>query len=157
MSDAGFDAVVTAPGFALGVRIAGDAVAEIEFLPPATPARAPRDELARRACRQLEAYLGDADTRFDLPLQPRGTPFQQRVWRAIRAIPCGTTATYGALARGLGSAPRAVGQACGANPYPVVVPCHRVVSAAGVGGFAHARDGLLIEVKRWLLAHEQAR
>lgn len=157
MSDAGFDAVVTAPGFALGVRIDGDAIAEIEFLPPTTPARAPVDELARRACRQLEAYLGDPAAPFDLPLQPRGTPFQRRVWQAIRAIPRGETATYGALAQQLNSAPRAIGQACGANPYPVVVPCHRVVGAAGLGGFAHARAGLLLEVKRWLLTHERAR
>ena len=65
-------------------------------------------------------------------------------------------ATYGKLAADLGSAPRAVGQACGANPFPLIVPCHRVTSAAGLGGFANAREGWLLEVKRWLLAFEGA-
>jgi len=156
VDDAGFDAVVAAPGFALGVRIDGDAIAAIEFLPPGTPPRVPRSDLARRACRQLDAYLRDARAPFDLPLQHRGTPFQRRVWQAIGRIPLGETSTYGTLAHQLGSAPRAVGQACGANPYPLVVPCHRVVSASGLGGFAHAREGLLLAVKRWLLAHERA-
>lgn len=75
---------------------------------------------------------------------------------AIAAIPRGRTATYGELATSLGSAPRAVGQACGANPFPLIVPCHRVTSAAGLGGFANAREGWLLEVKRWLLAFEGA-
>ena len=85
-----------------------------------------------------------------------GTPFRQRVWAAISAIPRGRTATYGALAAQLGSAPRAVGQACGANPFPLIVPCHRVTAASGLGGFANAHDGWLLDVKRWLLAFEGA-
>ena len=74
----------------------------------------------------------------------------------ISAIEAGRTRSYGELARELRSAARAVGQACGANPLPLVVPCHRVLAAGGIGGFAHSEGGFLLEVKRWLLAHEGA-
>lgn len=103
---------------------------------------------------QLAAYFVDATADFDLPLDLGGTPFQQRVWAAIRSIPPGSTRTYRDLARDLGSAPRAVGQACRANPCPIVVPCHRVVSVNGLGGFAGDRTGRKLAVKRWLLRHE---
>jgi len=159
-----FDAVVWAPFGAIGVRCAGDCVSEIVYLPPSLAARlpaTPTSDLAIEAARQLAAYLTDPDFSFDLPLLARGTDFQQRVWNKIAAIPRGATRRYGELARDLGSAPRAVGQACGANPLPIVVPCHRVVAAAGglnggLGGFAHSRDGFLLEIKRWLLRHEGA-
>jgi methylated-DNA-[protein]-cysteine S-methyltransferase len=72
------------------------------------------------------------------------------------AIPRGRTLTYGTIAKALGSAPRAVGQACGANRFPVAIPCHRVVAAAGVGGFAHHAQGFHVDIKRWLLRHERA-
>jgi methylated-DNA-[protein]-cysteine S-methyltransferase len=79
------------------------------------------------------------------------------VWAEISAIPLGKTETYGQLAKNLKNAPRAVGQACGANPYPLVVPCHRVVASnGGLGGFNRQGGGFLLEVKRWLLAHEHA-
>ncbi len=156
MSDAGFDAILKTPFGALGVRTAGEAIVEIRFLPPGTAARKPRNTLAERACAQLAAYLDDPEAGFDLPLEPAGTPFQRGVWRAIAAIPKGKTLTYGEIAKRLKSAPRAVGQACGRNPYPVVVPCHRVVAAdGGLGGFANARGGYLLDTKRWLLAHER--
>ncbi|MET0964601.1 MAG: methylated-DNA--[protein]-cysteine S-methyltransferase, partial [Noviherbaspirillum sp.] len=98
----------------------------------------------------------EPDFRFELPLATVGTGFQQRVWSAIAAIPRGSVRTYGGIARLLGSAPRAVGQACGANWFPLVVPCHRVVAAGGLGGFSNSDDaaGFHLGVKRWLLAHE---
>lgn len=149
-----FNAIVPAPGFALGIRCTDCQVTEIRFLPPQAEVVG-QTALAREAVRQLQAYLADPAFRFDLPLASAGTPFRNRVWQAIAAIPMGRPATYGDLARQLTSAPRAVGQACGANPYPVVVPCHRVVAASGaLGGFAHSRDGLLLGIKRWLLTHE---
>jgi methylated-DNA-[protein]-cysteine S-methyltransferase len=79
------------------------------------------------------------------------------VWAAIRAIPAGQVRAYGDLARSLGSAARAVGQACGANPFPILVPCHRDVAQHAIGGFAHARGGFLIDTKQWLIQHEQRR
>lgn len=152
--DASFDVIVPAPFGALGVRIRGDAVREIEFLPEGTPPIDPASPTSATVARALVRYLSDPAARIDLRLAPEGTLFQRRVWDAIARIPRGATRTYGDLARELGSAPRAVGQACGANPIPVVVPCHRVVSASGLGGFAHHIDGFLLGVKRWLLAHE---
>lgn len=149
-----YQAVIPAAGFSLGVRCDENEIHRIDFLPP-TPEVAPGNALAAEAARQIGAYLADAEYAFVLPLRLSGTPFQRRVWQQIAAIPLHQTRTYGDLARSVGSAPRAVGQACGSNPFPVVVPCHRVLAAGGgLGGFAGQRDGLLLEIKRWLLAHE---
>ena len=157
MTTKDFDAVLTTPFGALGVRTEGDAIAEIRFLPPGTQALKPKTALAERACAQLAAYLADPKAGFSLPLKTAGTDFQRSVWRAIAAIPQGRTLTYGEIAKRLISAPRAVGQACSRNPYPVVVPCHRVVASdGGLGGFASATDGYLLDTKRWLLAHERS-
>jgi methylated-DNA-[protein]-cysteine S-methyltransferase len=149
-----YQAVVAAPGFALGIRCSDDEVTAIDFIEP-RPEQAPSTPLAAEAARQLHAYLNDPAFEFELPLRPAGTAFQRRVWAEIATIPPGKPRTYGHLARSLSNAPRAVGQACGANPYPVVVPCHRVVATGGgLGGFARERGGFLLDVKRWLLQHE---
>lgn len=152
-----FNAVLSAPTFSLGVHCDDDEVTEIIYLEPCAEIK-PQTLLAKEAVRQLRAYLKDARFEFTLPLQPRGTPFQRRVWSGIAAIPTGQTTSYGELAQAIGSGPRAVGNACGANPYPLVVPCHRVVAAnQGLGGFARQRGGFLLDIKRWLLAHERSR
>lgn len=95
--------------------------------------KAPADTtpLLRDAAEQLQAYFRGALTRFDLPLAPTGTSFQKSVWRAMRDIPYGETVTYGDLANRLSSAPRAIGLACGRNPIPIIIPCHRIVGAGG--------------------------
>lgn len=154
MNASPFQAVVSAPTFSLGVRCSDDEILDIEFLEPRAEV-APKSLLAKEAVRQLRAYLKNPHFAFALPLAPAGTPFQRRVWAGIAAVPAGGTKTYGELAQALGSGPRAVGNACGANPFPVVVPCHRVVaSGGGLGGFARNRGGFLLDVKRWLLKHE---
>ena len=140
----------------VGVRTAGERVAEIAYLPFSVPLAAPANRLAERAARQFERYLADADFPFQLPLAEVGSPFQRLVWDAIRAIPRGRTLSYGQVAKSLRSAPRAVGRACGANWFPLVIPCHRVVAASGLGGFANHGAGFHLEIKRWLLAHEKA-
>lgn len=140
----------------LGIRAEDGLLEEIVFLPKTGRALAPRNPLAERTCAQIERYIGDPEFEFDLPLASLGTPFQRCVWGKIAAIGPGRTRSYGDLARELGSAPRAVGQACGANPLPLVVPCHRVLAAGGIGGFAHHEGGFHLSVKRWLLAHEGA-
>ena len=108
------------------------------------------DPLLREVARQLGEYFAGEREEFDLPLAPVGSDFQQRVWAALRAIPYGTTATYGQIAAQLGLGPeaaRAVGSANGSNPIPVIVPCHRVVGADGtLTGFAGG-----LERKRTLL------
>ncbi|TXI90964.1 methylated-DNA--[protein]-cysteine S-methyltransferase [Cupriavidus sp. Marseille-Q8015] len=152
-----FDAILPAPFGMVGVRTEGGAVAELVYLPDSFEAKAPADALTRRVAEQLDAYYADPDTVFDLPLAPRGTAFQRHVWDQICAVPRGGLTTYGAIARTLRSVPRAVGQACGQNWFPVVIPCHRVVSASGLGGFAHhGEEGFHLGVKRWLLRHERA-
>ena len=151
-----YDVVLHFPKMKVAVVTRDGRVAEIRYLAPATPPRAPRNALAERAARQLERYRDDPDAKFDLPLLIEGTAFQRGVWEAMRAIPRGRTRTYGELARELGGEARAVGQACGDNRLPIVIPCHRVVAADGIGGFAHATDGYLIEAKRWLLMHESS-
>lgn len=155
MELAHYNAILPTPFGALGVRTEGEWLTEVVYLPPRTSARAPDNAIAQSTVEQLERYLQDPDYRFDLPLGRAGTAFQQRVWAEISSIPRGEVQNYGALAQRLKSAARAVGQACGANPFPPIVPCHRVVSAAGIGGFANHRDGFLIATKRWLLAHEE--
>ncbi|TVO62730.1 methylated-DNA--[protein]-cysteine S-methyltransferase [Denitromonas ohlonensis] len=152
-----FDSILPAPFGALGLRVDDAALSEICFLPPGTPALPGTHPLAIEAEHQFRAYLASPQHRFDLPLRTAGTDFQQRVWAEIATIAPGELRAYGQLAARLGSAARAVGQACGANPFPVVVPCHRVVAQHALGGFAHAREGFLIDTKQWLIQHEQRR
>jgi methylated-DNA-[protein]-cysteine S-methyltransferase len=149
-----YDAIVEFPKMKVAVRMHENRVAEISYLPPSVATRAPANALAARAAQQLEQYREDPKTQFDLPLLIEGTAFQQQLWDALCGIPRGKTLTYGELARRLGVDARAVGQACGDNRLPIVIPCHRVIAADGIGGFAHATGGYLLEAKRWLLAHE---
>jgi len=107
--------------------------------------------LLGEATRQLDAFFTGRLTRFDLPLAPAGTAFDQRVWAAMRAIPYGETRTYGDLAHLTDSGPRAIGRACGRNPIPIIVPCHRVLARGGLGGYS---GGEGLPTKQWLLALE---
>ena len=86
---------------------------------------------ARVTARQIEAYFAGKLKQFDLPLRAEGTPFRKKVWQALREVPYGQTRSYGEIAREVDSAPRAVGGACGANPIPILIPCHRVIGAGG--------------------------
>ena len=130
-----YQAVIVAPVFCLGVRCGEMEIHEIEFLEPCDEVP-PQNPLAAETARQLRAYLDSADFVFGLPLRPSGTTFQRRVWEQIAAIPNHQTRTYGEVAKALHNAPRAVGQACGANPFPLVIPCHRVIRSDGaLGGY----------------------
>ncbi len=151
-----FSAIVEAPFGAIGVRTEAGDVKELVYLPSSFDAKAATDPLAERAARQIAQYLDDPDFRFDLPLAQVGTAYQHKVWKTIAAIPRGDVLTYGEVAKLIRSAPRAVGQACGANWFPLVIPCHRVTAAGGLGGFSHHDDetGFHLGVKRWLLRHE---
>jgi methylated-DNA-[protein]-cysteine S-methyltransferase len=151
------EARLLAPFAVVGVRTEGERLAAIDYLALDTPLVLPREPLLDEACRQIEAYLRNPRHRFDLPLKLDGTPYRQRVWQAIAAIPAGRTRSYADIAAEMGSSPRAVGQACGANPLPIVVPCHRVVAkGGGLGGFMHSEGDFPLSVKRWLLAHERS-
>jgi methylated-DNA-[protein]-cysteine S-methyltransferase len=154
-----FNACVRTPFATLGITTDERHVTGIRFLVPTTPALAPKHgSLAHLACVQLQAYLDNPRFEFDLPLALAGTHHRLAVWEAMQRIPAGKTRTYGELARELKSSARAVGGACGANPIPVVVPCHRVIAAGGsLGGFMGAAgEGFERDIKRWLLGHEGA-
>jgi methylated-DNA-[protein]-cysteine S-methyltransferase len=133
----------------------GTALTGLHMLPhPSTDGLQPDEGQLDEAAEQLRAYFAAERHDFDLPLAFEGTPFQQRVWKALREIPFGTTISYGELARRVGqpTAARAVGAANGRNPIAVIVPCHRVIGADGtLTGFGGGLDR-----KRWLLHHEEA-
>ena len=109
--------------------------------------------LLTEAARQLDAYFAGKLSHFDLPLAPAGSPFEARVWSAMQLIPYGETRSYGDLAAAVGSAPRPVGRACGRNPIPIVIPCHRVLARGGLGGYSGAGG---LATKQRLLALEGA-
>jgi methylated-DNA-[protein]-cysteine S-methyltransferase len=162
MHDAGasaFQACVRAPFAALGITATDKHVTGIRFLAPSTRPFAPRrGTIAFIACVQIQAYLDDPRYEFELPLKLGGTRHRLAVWEAMQRIPAGKTRTYGEVAQELHSSARAVGGACGANPIPLVVPCHRIVASGGsLGGFMGAREeGFELGIKRWLLEHEGA-
>ena len=175
-----FDAILAladvAPGcpanlaqqISLGLRWTpeGDALSELVFLEDVAYkdriAKATvcgsREPLLENIRQQLSAWFNDQNFRFSIPLAAPPTPFQSRLRDALSAMPSGTTCTYGELAKQLNSAPRAVGQALGSNNLPLIVPCHRVVSAGKnrLTGFNHTSTGIMLDLKAWLLERESA-
>lgn len=149
-----YQARLVAPFGVLGIRCEAGALTGMEFLAPGVQPQTPTDLFTQSVCEQLLAYFADASYCFDLPIMLNGTAHQTKVWHAMCAIPRGQTRYYAELAQQLTSSPRAIGQACGANPIPIVIPCHRVVSKSGTGGFMHQRGGAALDIKRWLLVHE---
>lgn len=150
-----YQAQLASPCGTIGIRCEHEVLTGIDFLIQRRRSILPRDAFTREVSAQLAAYFKDAGFRFSLPIQPTGTEHQQKVWQILQHIPRGQTLSYGEIAREISSSARAVGQACGSNPLPLVVPCHRVVSKSGLGGFMHRTDNKTIDIKRWLLAHEQ--
>jgi methylated-DNA-[protein]-cysteine S-methyltransferase len=150
-----YQAKLATPVGVLGIRCNDSALMGIDWLPAtAKPARA-SSPLAQKVCEQLLAYFANPDTKFSVPLKPNGTAHQQKVWQVMCNIPRGKTRSYGEIAAELKSAAQAIGQACGANPIPIIIPCHRIVGKSGLGGFMRHASGESIDIKRWLLAHEQ--
>ncbi len=107
--------------------------------------------LLARARGQLQDYFDGTRQDFDVPLAPFGTEYQRKVWRALQMIPFGQTRTYADLARVAGGSAQSVGQANSRNPLPLLIPCHRVVAAQGLGGYSGAQG---VDSKAWLLAQE---
>ena len=110
-------------------------------------------DLTREAAAQIRAYFDGRLTRFDLPLNPDGDTLRQAVMAEMQAIPFGETRTYGDISKAVNAPAQAVGQACGANPIPLIIPCHRVVGSTGLGGFSGPNG---VEDKVILLRHEGA-
>lgn len=155
MIAAPYQARLRASQFTLGIRTDARHIIGISILPASTTALAPPpDTLAYLACVQLSAYLENPRYKFDLPIKLAGSMHQLRVWEAMQRIAPGAVLTYGNIAELLGSTARAVGTACGRNPVPIVVPCHRIVAANGLGGFMGGTGEKTVSIKRWLLHHE---
>ncbi len=110
-------------------------------------------ETLDQAADEVSAYFAGTLRAFSVPLNPGGTPFQSRFYTALCSIPFGDTLEYGDLAKRLGVSAQAIGQSCGANPIPILIPCHRVLSRSGLGGYSGAGG---VETKIALLRHEGA-
>jgi methylated-DNA-[protein]-cysteine S-methyltransferase len=147
-----FACIMDTPLGKLGIRMKESCITAVDYLSANVDTTTQESSIAS----QLIAYFTNPKHKFELPIQLTGTPFQLRVWMALSDIPSGTTLTYGQLAKKLKSSPRAVGQACRRNPIPIIIPCHRVIGAKKLGGYAGDTSGNLFAVKQWLLQHESA-
>ena len=153
LSSIAYDILIPAPFGAVGIRTHGELITEIALIPPKFINQPLSNQQTSGLVAQINAYLVNPKTKFSFRNAVSGTVYQQKVWQAISQIPCGETRTYTELAQQIGSGPRAVANACGANPLPLFVPCHRVVAKNGLGGFMQGFEGGL-EIKKWLLNHE---
>lgn len=143
-------------GLLLALWFEGKALVSIDLVEPGPVPFAEKSVEAALVIEALMVYFKDPASSLPLPqMATGGTRFQQRVWQALQAIPCGETRSYGQLAAMLGSSPRAVAGACRANPITLLIPCHRVVAANGPGGYMGQTEGQALAIKRWLLHHEQ--
>lgn len=145
---------VTTPFTSLRLGFSGGSLVEVDFDVKIPTDSQPENALFDSVREQIRAYTLSADYPLKVPLAPKGTAFQQRVWALLQKIPAGSVRTYGDIAAELGSSPRAVGNACRANPIPLFIPCHRVVSKSGLGGFAGKTRGHYLAIKKALLRHE---
>ncbi len=149
-----YSLVIDSPLGRLGVQTAHEKIQRLDYLAGSVRLRTASGDFERKVETALKNYFENPAMNFSLPLELAGTPFQQRVWQALTRIPFAGTLTYGELAASLGSGARAVGNACRHNPVPIIVPCHRVVAADGIGGYAGSTSGPVLDRKRWLLEHE---
>lgn len=159
-----YQACVTTPFAQLGLRFENETLVAVDFLDKNNPDKkitkrslnAAASTEAKNACEQITLYCLNKlpGQKFNIKVKTKGTPFQNKVWRALQKIPAGQVLTYGQLAKKLNTSARAVGNACRNNPVPVVIPCHRVISSSGIGGFSGATEGESIQIKKWLLEHE---
>lgn len=148
--------VTTTPIGKLAIIHESEFVIEVQQVAPQTRATSNKGYFAREIERQFQGYFDGTLQKFGLSfLFENGTDFQVRVWQQINRIPYGTTQTYGEIAGEIKSGPRAVGNACRCNKLLLIIPCHRVVGAVGLGGFMGDADGSLVRRKQWLLEHEQ--
>ena len=149
-----FDAIIKSPIGYIGIAAGDDAITGIRLNIEAGREHIPREGVAADAAKALKDSFRSGEWPVGISLHEKGTPFQKRVWKQLRSIRPGEALTYGDIARRLHSGPRAVGQACRANPCPLLTPCHRVVAASGTGGFSGEVDGAWPRMKTWLLRHE---
>lgn len=149
-----FDYVIPTPVGKVGLALTERGIQVLAYTSTRRKSNIPTDGLAVEVHRQLQEYFDARRTHFELPLDAQGTAFQKSVWRQLKKITYGKSLTYGEVAVKLKSGPRAVGNACRYNPISIIVPCHRVLSKTGVGGYSGSVVGDPIARKQWLLRHE---
>ena len=149
-----YDIVLDSPLGKLGVQLQDAVITRLDYLGHRALLKPAKTLPGKQISTQLGNYFTNPQSRFSLPFEFQGTDFQLRVWNALTQISPGKTLTYGGLAERLGSGARAVGNACRHNPISIIVPCHRVVSISGIGGYSGKTDGREINRKKWLLSHE---
>ena len=149
-----YSAVIDTPPGRLALQTTDTMLVGVDYIDKRTPLKKPQSRMAKEVVKQLQNYFNDSAFVFDLPIQLDGTVHQKKVWQMLRKIRPGITMTYGELASHIKSGARAVGNSCRRNPVSVVIPCHRVVEASGIGGYSGHTDGETLNRKYWLLEHE---
>jgi methylated-DNA-[protein]-cysteine S-methyltransferase len=149
-----YQASIKTPFAHLALVLDDDALVAIDFISANAKEMRPETTQAKNIVHQIRGYCQHSVRKFDVKLHLQGTAFQQSVWREMQKISFGKVKTYGELAKILNTSPRAVGNACRQNPIPLIVPCHRIVAADGIGGYGGATSGRVHNIKRQLLQHE---
>jgi methylated-DNA-[protein]-cysteine S-methyltransferase len=147
-----YSAVIQTPIGTLGICTVAQQLARLDFLADHTPLIDPGEKISKLIVNELEQYFKNSGFQFNIPYSLQGTPFQKRVWGALSDLPMQRTISYGTLAKRLNTSARAVGSACRTNPIPILIPCHRVVTQQGLGGY----KGKKLFIKKWLLTHESS-
>ena len=145
-----YKAIIQTPIGKLGISTIGQLLTRFDFLTDGRALIAPNEEIVASIVSQLNQYFQYPNFEFNIPYQLQGTPFQNRVWQTLSKLPKQKTISYGTLAKKLKTGARAIGNACRANPLPVLIPCHRVIAQGNLGGYM----GKEIAIKKWLLNHE---
>ncbi|NNE38237.1 MAG: methylated-DNA--[protein]-cysteine S-methyltransferase [Gammaproteobacteria bacterium] len=153
MPEQSYSIIFDTPVETLGIRLEGDAIEEVAWLTGSVDNKNPRNLLANQLKSDILYYLDKGRPLPDVKLNLHGSQFQIRVWQALQTIKMGGVASYGQLAKKLNTGSRAIGQACRTNPVVLFIPCHRVVSASGIGGYMGKKKR--INIKYWLLEHER--
>ncbi len=153
--------IIETPIGKLLLSVMDQTITRLEFLSETTPSLHCKQNhsntthpLLTEAHNQLNHWFIDPTYSFTVPIFPIGTPFQQKIWAALRTIPCGKTLTYQQVAEDLQTSPRVIGNACRRNPLPIFIPCHRVVAKQHLGGYAGKTEGNMMQIKKWLITHE---
>lgn len=154
MNKAGYSVIMDSPIGKLGILASQNHLQRIDFLSARVREKDPTSAVAVKVVKQLRQYFENPMFEFSIACQMDGSAYQQRVWSRLKSINSGRCMTYSAIADELSSGARAVGGACRANPVPIIVPCHRVVSKSGVGGYDGDWGAGKVKIKAWLLRHE---
>ena len=146
---------INSPIGVLGLTADSENLQSLRFMPAGTRLKSSRDPIINDVIEQLKHYFSDPLTLFSINPVNSGTQYQSSIWAFLRTIPPGVCLTYGDISKAAGGSAQSVGNACRCNPMPIITPCHRVISASGLGGFSGQTSGRYMEIKSWLLEHEK--